>query len=73
MRHRTRPIGARVTLTRQTLNVTRIFNHEAHVRYGDTGNANLHYCDWIRSWTDTCLKVYGEIAVKNPGYLEQFE
>ncbi len=47
--------------------------HEAHVRYGDTGKANLHYCDWIRSWTDTCLKVYGEIAVKNPGYLEQFE
>lgn len=47
--------------------------HEAHVRYGDTGKANLHYCDWIRSWTDTCLKVYGEIAVRNPGYLEQFE
>ena len=47
--------------------------HEAHVRYGDTGKANLHYCDWIRSWTDTCLKVYGEIAVHNPGYLEQFD
>ena len=46
--------------------------HEAHVRYGDTGNANLHYCDWIRSWTNTCLEVYGEIAVKNPGYLDQF-
>lgn len=47
--------------------------HEAHVRYGDTGKANLHYCDWIRSWTDTCLKVYGEIAVKNPAYLRQFD
>ena len=46
--------------------------HEAHVRYGDTGNANLHYCDWIRSWTNTCLEVYGEIAVRNPGYLDQF-
>ncbi len=47
--------------------------HEAHVRYGDTGKANLHYCDWIRSWTDTCLKVYGEIAVRNPAFLKRFE
>ena len=47
--------------------------HEAHVRYGDTGKANLHYCDWIRSWTDTCLKVYGEIAVRNPAFLKKFE
>ncbi|MGI9627063.1 MAG: quinohemoprotein amine dehydrogenase maturation protein [Longimicrobiales bacterium] len=47
--------------------------HEAHVRYGDTGVANLHYCDWIRSWTNTCLEIYGEIAVKNPEYLHQFD
>lgn len=47
--------------------------HEAHVRHGDTGKANLHYCDWIRSWTDTCLKVYGEIAVRNPAFLKKFE
>src|SRR5580658_2008436 len=46
--------------------------HEAHTRYGDTGRANLHYCEWIRGWTDTCLQIYGEIAVKNPRYLEQF-
>jgi uncharacterized protein len=47
--------------------------HEAYVRYGDTGHANLHYCDWIRSWTDTCLRVYGEIAARNPRFLEHFE
>ena len=47
--------------------------HEAHVRYGDTGHANLHYCDWIRSWTDTCLRIYGEIAARNPKFLEHFE
>ncbi len=47
--------------------------HEAYVRYGDTGHANLHYCDWIRGWTDVCLKVYGEIAVKNPKFLEHFD
>ena len=26
-----------------------------------------------RSWTDACLKVYGEIAVRNPEHLDQFE
>ncbi len=47
--------------------------HEAYVHYGNTGHANLHYCDWIRGWTDLCLKIYGEIAVHNPGFLQHFE
>ncbi|KFL90055.1 hypothetical protein AmDm5_1322 [Acetobacter malorum] len=47
-------------------------HHEAFVRYGDTGHANLHYCDWIREWTDACLKIYGVLALKNPGFLEKF-
>ena len=47
--------------------------HEAYTRYGDTASANLHYCDWIRSWTDTCLRIYGEVSVKNPAYLRQFD
>jgi len=47
--------------------------HEAHTRYGATTTANLHYCEWIRTWTATCLEVYGEIAERNPGYLAQFE
>ena len=47
--------------------------HEAHTRYGTTTKPNLHYCDWIRSWTDTCLRVYGEIATHNPNFLRQFE
>ena len=34
---------------------------------------NLHYCEWIRGWTDTCLEIYGELAVKNPGFLRQFD
>ncbi len=46
--------------------------HEAHTRYGDTTKANLHYCDWIRAWTDVCLKVYAEIAERNPAWLAQF-
>src|SRR5215510_854707 len=47
--------------------------HEAYVRYGDTSHANLHYCDWIRGWTDVCLRIYGEIAAHNPKYLERFD
>jgi len=47
-------------------------HHEAFVRYGDTGHANLHYCDWIRDWTDKCLRIYGTISANNPEFLEQF-
>ncbi len=47
-------------------------HHEAYVRYGDTGHPNLHYCDWIRGWTDTCLDIYAEIAVHNPSFLQHF-
>jgi len=47
--------------------------HEAHTRYGDTARPHLHYCEWIRGWTETCLQVYAEISVKNPRYLEQFD
>jgi uncharacterized protein len=47
--------------------------HEANTRYGTTAQPNLHYCEWIRGWTHTCLEIYGEIAVSNPGFLRQFD
>jgi uncharacterized protein len=47
--------------------------HEAHTRYGDTTHANLHYCNWIRGWTDVCLQVYGELSARNPAFLAQFD
>jgi uncharacterized protein len=47
--------------------------HEAHVRYGTTRRPNLHYCEWIRGWTDTCLQVYGELSVRNPEFLARFD
>jgi len=47
-------------------------HHEAFVRYGDTGHANLHFCDWIREWTGTCLRIFGTISAQNPGFMEQF-
>jgi len=46
--------------------------HEAFIHYGDTSASNLHYCDWIRGWSDLCLRIYGEISVLNPSYLERF-
>jgi uncharacterized protein len=48
-------------------------HHEAFVRYGDTGHPNLHFCDWIRDWTAICLEIYGDIAVRNPAFLDAFE
>ncbi|MQA92220.1 MAG: quinohemoprotein amine dehydrogenase maturation protein [Gemmatimonas sp.] len=45
--------------------------HEAHTRYGSTEHANLHYCEWIRAWTHTCLEVYGELAERAPHVLER--
>ena len=47
--------------------------HEANTRYGSTEKPNLHYCDWIRSWTNTCLEVYGALAERRPDFLAQFD
>ena len=47
--------------------------HEAHVHYGTSSHANLHYCTWVRSWTHTCLEIYGTIAEKNPDFLARFD
>ncbi len=47
--------------------------HEAQTRYGSTERPNLHYCEWIRRWTHTCLEVYGTLAERRPELLTQFE
>jgi uncharacterized protein len=47
--------------------------HEAHTRYGDTTHANLHFCEWVRGWTDVCLRIYGELAARNPAFLAAFD
>src|SRR5215217_3307245 len=47
--------------------------HEAHTRYGSTVEPNLHYCNWIRAWTNTCLEIYGTLAERRPEYLAQFD
>jgi uncharacterized protein len=47
--------------------------HEAHVHYGSSSHANLHYCTWVRSWTHTCLEIYGALAAQNPKFLARFD
>ncbi|MCA0375602.1 MAG: quinohemoprotein amine dehydrogenase maturation protein [Gemmatimonadetes bacterium] len=47
--------------------------HEAHTRYGDTARSNLHYCEWIRRWSATCLETYATLAARRPDYLRQFD
>jgi uncharacterized protein len=47
--------------------------HEAQVRYGSTTRPNLHYCEWIRGWTDACLQIYGELSERNPMFLARFD
>ncbi len=47
--------------------------HEAHVQYGESSHPNLHYCTWVRSWTHTCLEIYGALAERNPKFLERFD
>ncbi|SVA28684.1 uncharacterized protein METZ01_LOCUS81538 [marine metagenome] len=47
--------------------------HEAHVQYGTSSHPNLHYCTWVRSWTHTCLEIYGALAEKNPKFLNRFD
>ena len=47
--------------------------HEAHTRYGSTQGPNLHYCDYIRSWTELTLRSYARILEGNPVFLERFD
>jgi uncharacterized protein len=47
--------------------------HEAQVRYGDRFKPNLHYCDYIRSWTELTLRSYARILEGNPVFLQRFD
>lgn len=47
--------------------------HESYIHHGQTAASTLNQCDRIRNWIDLCLRIYGEIAVKNPKFLERFE
>jgi uncharacterized protein len=45
--------------------------HEACVREGSHLKPNLHYCDWIKRWSEIGLEVYCRLATAYPDYLEK--
>lgn len=47
--------------------------HESFIHHGQTAASTLNQCDRVRGWIDLCLRIYGEIAVRNPKFLERFD
>lgn len=45
-------------------------HHESFVREGDFRAPVLHYCDWIRAWTEMCVKTYITLIEKSPEFIE---
>ena len=46
--------------------------HEAYTQFGDGALPNLHYCDFLREWTEYGIRVYMELQEKNPGFIEHY-
>jgi uncharacterized protein len=46
--------------------------HEAYTQFGDGALPNLHYCDFLREWTEYGIGVYMELQEKNPGFVERY-
>ena len=46
--------------------------HEAMTEFGDATLPNLHYCDFLREWTEYGIRVYMQLQEKNPGFIEQY-
>ena len=46
--------------------------HEAMTQFGDALHPNLHYCDFLRAWTEYGIGVYMELQRKTPGFVEQY-
>lgn len=44
--------------------------HEACVREGNHLKPNLHYCEWIKQWSQIGLQTYCQLATADPEYLE---
>ncbi len=44
--------------------------HEAYTQFGDALLPNLHYCDFLREWTEYGIGIYMELQQKNPGFVE---
>lgn len=46
--------------------------HESYVQYNDPSHPTYYYCDLMRDWVDFCIKIYAEIMMHNPAFIDQF-
>lgn len=46
--------------------------HEAYTQFGDGALPNLHYCDFLREWTEYGIGVYMKLQKENPGFVEHY-
>ncbi len=46
--------------------------HEAYTQFGDGALPNLHYCDFLREWTEYGISVYMKLQEENPGFIETY-
>lgn len=46
--------------------------HEAYTQFGDGALPNLHYCDFLREWTEYGVGVYMKLQAENPGFVETY-
>jgi uncharacterized protein len=46
--------------------------HEALTQFGDGALPNLHYCTFLREWTEYGIQVYMTLQEKNPGFIETY-
>jgi uncharacterized protein len=46
--------------------------HEAYTQFGDGALPNLHYCDFLREWTEYGINVYMKLQAENPEFVETY-
>jgi len=46
--------------------------HEALTQFGDGALPNLHYCTFLREWTEYGIQTYMALQEKNPGFIETY-
>jgi uncharacterized protein len=45
--------------------------HEALQEFGEAALPNLHYCVFLREWTEYGIGVFTELEQKNAGFVEK--
>lgn len=46
--------------------------HESYVQYNDPSHPTYYYCDLMRDWVDFCIKIYAQIMMRNPAFIDDY-